>query len=217
MKSFGLKRASVVILFFVSVTCYSQETWYGEIAAYAGGGINDIFRYKELMGAPSYTGNGFFTGGASVRRIIKEWFSVEGGINFSEQYFTMHSAPTPEVITSSGHFGMLSLPVKARFDFLKYVFAEAGIVPGLQTGNTHSFDLSGLGLTAGLGLKYRFKSDIIITLGAYETQYAMLSLSGDNHPYTLSNTGLTAGVGYRFIRLGKCHCPEANVPRRKFF
>ena len=217
MKSFGLKRASVGILFFISVACYSQETWYGEIAAYTGGGINDIFRYNELMGAPSYTGNGFFTGGVSVRRIIKEWFSVEGGINFSEQYYTMHSAPTPEVITSSGHFGMLSLPVKARFDFLKYVFAEAGIVPGLQTGNTESFDLSGLGVTAGLGLKYRFKSDIIITFRAYETQYDILSFSNDDHPYILSNSGFTVGVGYRFIRLGKCHCPEANVPRRKFF
>lgn len=217
MKSFGLKRTSIIILFFVSIPCLSQETWYGEIAAFAGAGKNDVFRFNELDGAPSFSGNGFFTGGLSVRRFFKDWFSIEGGINFSEQYYTMHSAPTPEVTSSSGHFGMLSLPVKVRFDFLKYMFAEAGVVPGVQTGNSNYFDLSGLGLTAGLGAKFRFKSDIIITFRAYETQYALLSFSNESHPYTLSNTGFTVGVGYRFIRLGKCHCPEANMPRRKFF
>lgn len=217
MKSSGLKATSILVLLFISISCFSQETWYGEIAAYSGGGKNDLFRFNELYGAPSYTGKGYFTTGVSVRRFFRDWFSIEAGINFAEQYYTMHSAPDPETYTRSGNFGVLSIPVKTRFEFLKYLFAEAGIVPGLQTGNTGSFDLSGLGLTAGLGAKYRFKSDIIITLRAYETQYSLLSFSHDSHPYTLSNSGVTVGVGYRFIRLGKCHCPEANVPRRKFF
>jgi len=204
-------------MLLLSLPCLAQETWYGEIAAYAGGGTNDVFRFNELEGAASYDGNDFFTGGVSVRRIIRDWFSMEAGINFSEQRYIRHSAPMSDVLTSSGQFGMLSLPVKARFDFLKYLFADAGFVTGVQTGGSSSFDLSGLGLTAGLGVKYRFKSDIIISMRVYETQFALVSFSGEDHPYTLSNTGVTVGVGYRFIRLGKCHCPESNMPRRKFF
>lgn len=211
-------RRSLIILFsFISFTCFAQETWYGEIAYYNGGGINEIYRFKELIGAPSFAGNGFFTAGISARRFMNDWFSIEAGLNYSGNWYTKSSAPLPETYKTRGYAGIVSAPLKVRFDFLKYLFADMGIVPGFQSGSNGSFDLSGLGVTAGIGLKYRFKSDIIITVRAFQTQYSVVSFSGDDYPYTMSNAGVTAGIGYRFIRLGKCHCPEANVPRRKFF
>ena len=212
-----MKRSLIILMSLFSFTCFAQETWYGEIAYYNGGGVNDIYRFKELTGAPSFTGNGFFTAGLSVRRFINDWFSIEGGLNYSGNWYTKSSAPLPEVYTSKGYVNMISAPVKVRFDFLKYLFADMGIVPGFQSGQNGSFDISGVGATAGIGLKYRFKSDIIVTVRAFQTQYSIFSFSGDDYPYTMSNNGITAGIGYRFIRLGKCHCPEAKGPRRKFF
>jgi hypothetical protein len=212
-----MKRAVIVLMFFISIPCLAQETWYGEIAFYTGGGVNDVFRVNELDGAPSFSGDGFFTGGLSVRRMVHSWFSVETGINFSSQRYIMHSAPLPESDSSKGRFGMFSLPVKARFDFLKYMFTDAGISADFQAGPNRFSGLSGIGLTAGLGAKYKFKSDLIVTVRAYGSQLALIHFSQKDHPYTLFNSGVTLGVGYQFIKLGKCHCPGGKTPGRKFF
>ena len=212
-----MKRNLFLIFFVLCLPCAAQETWYGEIGVYGGGGVNDIFRIRELIGAGSYSGNGFYTGGVRVRRMIGDWFSVESGVSYSGQMYTMHSAPVPETHTSTGSFGMLSVPVIARADFLKYLFADAGVIAGLQTGSSQPGDLSGIGLTAGVGLKYQFKSDVILTLRGFGTQHSLLRFSHDDYPYTLLNTRITIGIGYRFIHLGKCHCPEGNTPGRKFF
>jgi hypothetical protein len=212
-----MKRAVLLLTILISLSCAAQETWYGEIAVYGGGGTNDIFRFNELDGAASFYGDGFYTGGLRVRRIVRDWFSVESGIGYSGQLYTMHSAPMPESYSSSGHFGMVTIPVNGRFDFLKYAFADIGIIAGFQTGSYGSDNLSGLGLTGGLGLCYKFKSDIIITARAYTSQFSLLHFIPEDYPHNLSNSGITIGVGYEFIRLGKCHCPEGNNPKRKFF
>ena len=204
-------------MIIISIPSLAQETWYGEIAVYGGGGTNDIFRFNELDGAASFTGNGFYTGGIRVRRIIRDWFSVESGLSYSLQSYTMRSAPTPETYTSSGNFGMMALPVIVRFDFLKYIFADAGVIAGLQTDSYDADNLSGLGFTAGLGLSYTFKSDIMITARAYTTEFGLLHFNPEEYPHTLLNTGLTLGIGYNFISLGKCHCPEGKKPQRRFF
>ena len=36
----------------VSLTVKGQDTWYGEIALYGGGGTNDIFREYRVMTGP---------------------------------------------------------------------------------------------------------------------------------------------------------------------
>jgi len=195
----------------------AQETWYGEVGVYLGGGTNDIFRFEELEGAGSYNGDGFYTGGVMVRRMFGEHFSLVSGINYAEQKYTGKSAPLPEVHSSPGRFGMLSVPVNARVDFLRYLFADAGIIAGFQIGSSGTDDFSGIGLNAGIGVKYKFKSDIILSLRAYGNQHSILRFSPVEYPHTLLNTGITIGIGYRFIRLGNCHCPEGNNPGRRFF
>lgn len=211
-------KGKILILFiFISLSCNAQKTWYGEIALYGGGGANDIFRYKELIGAASFDGNSFYSGGVRARRMVGEWFSVESGLGYSFQKYTMHTAPLPEVTTTTGSFGYLTVPLNARADFLRYFFADAGIVAGVQLGDPDTDDISGLGLAAGAGAYYRFRSDVIITLRAFTAQYGVLHFYQGDNAHTLSNKGITLSVGYRFIRLGKCHCPEGDAPGRKFF
>lgn len=213
------KMKGLYIIFFLllSANSIAQKTWYGEIAAFGGGGANDIFRFKELVGAASFSGNGFYTGGIRVRRFVGEWFSLETGLSFSEQKYTMHSAPIPDVDVTSGRFGLLTVPAVARVDFLKFLFVDAGVVAGLQLGDYGDDDLSGLGVTAGLGVSYRFESDMILTARAFANQHALVHFTAEEYPHTLFNSGITIGIGYRFIKLGKCHCPDGNYPGRKFF
>ena len=203
-------------LLLVSGVCSGQKTWWGEIGGSAGGGANDIFRFRELVGAGSVTGQGFWTAGLETRRLFGDHFSVETGLLYSHQYYFTSPAPGIGGEYVSGSFGLVTAPVTARVDFLKWFFADAGALFAVQTGFSDIENMTGLGATVGAGIQYRFKSDVFIRLRAYAMQYGLLHFMPDDYPRTMLNSGMTLGVGYRFIRLGSCNCPDDKNPVRKF-
>ena len=211
-----MKRKILILFLFLSQLCAAQDTWYGEIALFGGGGRNDIFRTNELTGAGSVTGTGMWTTGIDVRRLFGDHFSLESGLGYAHQYYYTRPAAGIPGEDTPGNFGVITIPVTARFDFLKWFFADAGIIASLRTGTSYS-EMTGMGVTLGAGFQYNFKSDIFIRIRAYGNQYALLHFMPENYPYTLWNSAVTIGVGYRFIRLGKCNCPDDNSPRRKFY
>ncbi len=202
-------------LLLASGVCSGQRTWWGEYSVFAGGGDNEIFRFQELIGSGSVTGTGVWTAGFDLRRLFGDHFSVETGISYSHQYYYTSPAPFIPGEDRPGDFGIISLPLTARVDFLKWFFADAGAVAGFQTGFSRLDDMTGLGVILGAGFQYNFKSDIFFRVRAYAAQYALLHFMPEDHPQTLTNGGVTVGVGYRFIRLGRCNCPADNAPRRR--
>ncbi|MDX9903976.1 MAG: outer membrane beta-barrel protein [Bacteroidales bacterium] len=202
-------------LLLASGVCSGQRTWWGEYSVFAGGGDNEIFRFQELIGSGSVTGTGVWTAGFDLRRLFGDHFSVETGISYSQQYYYTSPAPGIPGEDRPGDFGIISLPLTARVDFLNWFFADAGAVAGFQTGFSRLDDMTGLGVILGAGFQYNFKSDIFFRVRAYAAQYALLHFMPEDHPQTLTNGGVTVGVGYRFIRLGRCNCPADNAPRRR--
>lgn len=197
--------------------CAAQDTWYGEVALFGGGGTNDIFRVNELDGAGSVTGTGMWSTGIDVRRLFGDHFSIETGVGYSHQdYYTSPAAGISGEDTP-GNFGIITIPLTARFDFLRWFFADAGIVGTMQTGSSRVDNMTGLGVTLGAGFQYNFKSDIFIRIRTFGSQYALLHFMPEDYPQTLWNSGVTLGAGYRFIHFGKCNCPDDNSPRRKFY
>jgi opacity protein-like surface antigen len=203
-------------LSLVSVPCRGQGTWWGEYSFFAGGGDNQIFRFKELIGSGSVTGTGMWTAGFDMRRLFGDHFSIETGLSYAYQNYYTSPAPGIGGADRQGRFGMLAMPMKARFDFLKWFFADAGVLFALQPGDSDIDNMTGLGVTLGVGYQYNFPSDVFIRIRAYGSQYGLLHLFPEDYPRTLSNTGVTLGVGYRFIYLGRCNCPDDNSPRRRF-
>ena len=203
-------------LLLVSGICSGQKTWWGEASGFAGGGDNDIFRFQELEGSGSVTGTGMWTAGADLRRLMGDHFSIGTGLSYSHQYYYTSPAPGTGGTDTPGSFGLVTVPVIVRADFLKWLFADAGVLFSVQTGDSRADDMSGLGATLGAGVQYRFRSDIFIRVRAYAAQYGLVHLSPETYSQTLLNGGITLGVGYRFIRLGSCNCPDDKNPVRKF-
>lgn len=202
-------------LLLASVACNGQKTWWGEYSAFAGGGDNEIFRFQELDGSGSVTGQGYWTAGVDLRRLVGDRFSIGTGLSYSHQYYFTSPAPGIDGADRPGSFGLITLPLTCRVDFLKWFFADAGPVISFQAGLSDIDNMTGLGATVGAGYQYRFKSDVFFRIRAYAAQYCLVHFIPDDHPRTLTNAGVTAGVGYRFIRLGKCNCPADNSPRRR--
>lgn len=204
-------------LLLASVTCNGQRTWWGEYSVFAGGGGNEIFRFNELIGSGSVTGTGMWTAGFDMRRLFGDHFSIETGLSYAHQYYYTSPAPGIGGEDRPGMFGMLAMPMKARVDFLKWFFADAGVLFALQPGISDIDNMTGLGVTLGAGFQYNFQSDVFIRIRAFGNQYGVLHLFPEDYPRTLSNGGVTLGVGYRFIYLGRCNCPDDNLPRRRFY
>ncbi|MDZ7632909.1 MAG: outer membrane beta-barrel protein [Bacteroidales bacterium] len=204
-------------LFLASGVCSGQKTWWGEYSFFGGGGTNDIFRFSELDGAGSVTGTGMWTAGFDMRRMFGDHFSIETRLSYSHQKYYTSPAPGIEGEDLPGSLGMLTMPVTARLDFLRWFFVDAGPFLALQTGSSHIDNMTGLGATLGAGFQYNFRSDIFLRVRAYGAQYGLLHFTREEYPQTMSNAGLTLGVGYRFIRLGKCNCPDDNRPGRRSY
>ena len=210
------RRFAIIFLLLLPLLSSGQETWWGEYSFFAGGGVNDLFRIKELIGSVSVTGDGMWTAGADLRRLSGDHFSFETGLSYSHQYY--HTSPDPLLGGTylKGNFGLISLPLTARIDFLKWLFADAGAIISVQVGEgDFGANMTGLGATVGIGLQHTFKSDVFIRVRAYAGQYALVHFIAEDNPYTLWNSGVTAGIGYRFIRLGHCNCPADNSPQRR--
>ncbi len=202
-------------LLLATCVCSGQKTWWGEYSVFAGGGDNEIFRFEELLGAGSVTGTGVWTAGADVRRLIGDHFSIGTGLSYSHQYYYTSPAPGIPGEDRPGNFGLITIPVTVRVDFLKWFFADAGAAFSLQTGLSRTDNMTGLGATLGAGFQYNFKSDLFFRVRAYTSQHGLLHFIPEDYPQTLTNAGVTAGVGYRFIRLGKCNCPDDNSPHSR--
>jgi opacity protein-like surface antigen len=212
-----MKKWIILFALMIPLFCAGQRTWWGEYALHAGGGVNDIFRFEEPLGAGSVTGTGIWTMGFDMRRLFGDHFSIETGVSYAHQYYYTSPAPGIGGEDQPDRFGMLAMPVKARVDFLKWFFADAGALFALQPGTSLVDNMTGLGVTFGAGLQYNFKSDVFIRLRAYGNQYGLLHLIPEDHPQMLTNSGVTLGVGYRFIHLGRCNCPDDNLPRRRIY
>ncbi len=202
-------------LLLASGICSGQKTWWGEVSGFAGGGDNEIFRFQELEESETVTGTGLWTAGMDLRKLLGDHFSLGTGLSYSHQYYTSPASGIGGADTP-GSFGLVTVPVMVRADFLKWFFADAGALLAMQTGIYREDNMSGLGATLGAGIQYRFRSDIFIRVRAFATQYGLLHFSPGNHPLTPLNGGVTVGVGYRFIRLGSCNCPDDKNPVRKF-
>ncbi|MDX9773384.1 MAG: outer membrane beta-barrel protein [Bacteroidales bacterium] len=212
-----MKKRIIFVVWLIPLLCSGQGTWYGEYSVFGGGGTNDIYRFRELDGAGSVTGTGMWNGGIDLRRLIGDHFSIETGISYAHQYYYTSPAPGIEGEDSPGSLGMITIPVTARLDFLKWFFADAGALFGIQAGIPNFENMSGLGATVGAGFQYMFKSDVFVRVRAYGSQYGLLHFFPDDYPRTLFNSGITVGIGYRFIHLGSCNCPADNSPRRRFY
>lgn len=213
-----MRSRLVILLLLIAQAGVSQGTWYGEIALSGGGGTNEVFRYREPVGAASYAGRGMWSAGADLRRLFGDHFSLETGVSYSRQYYLM--SPAPGITGEDMHdsFGLITVPLAARADFLKWFFADAGIGVSFQAGSSYTDDMTGLVAMLGAGFQYNFKSDLFVRVKAFASQYGLIHFMPEDNHQVLLNSGLTVSFGYRFIHLGRCNCPHDNAfPRRKFF
>ncbi|MFW6095887.1 MAG: hypothetical protein ACOC8S_05575, partial [Bacteroidota bacterium] len=88
-----MKRTFIIIVFFLLASFQSlraqesKELKSGKIGIFSSYGVNEVFRFEELIGAASYNGDNFFTGGISYALNMNKWLEIETGLEYAKHKF----------------------------------------------------------------------------------------------------------------------------------
>jgi hypothetical protein len=169
-----------------------QKTLWAVMYAPGSGDIN----IHNVLGDFGYENQSVNTFGLSYTHTIKKFLSFETGIN----YLTANVKETSFFTgTRYDQIKMITIPVLAKLSFLKYLYADFGLLLDFQTNyNSNSLapDQSGIGLEGGVGAKYNF-GKLMLFVDPY-LQYHGLTQFNKGRGFELLNTGVKLGLGYNF-------------------
>ena len=180
----------LITLIFLSFQSFGQSK--NNISLLYGFNANAIDIHGAIgdYGYQDKTGQSF---GLSYTRSFNELFSIETGLLYSSNKAELTTIG-PAGGVYAGEIHMLSVPVLAKFTFLKYLYGEGGVVIDHQT-NYQSDGIvdsqSGVGLEIGIGGKYNL-GPMSIFVNPYYTGH---KFSGRNN---LMEAGARFGLGYNF-------------------
>ena len=157
----------------------------------------DIHRAMGDFGFTDQRGNIF---GLNYNRRLTKAFSLESGLYFATDDILFDSFSSGNRVEKKEQVKMITIPVYAKLHFLKYLFADAGILADFQanySSDSHLNNQSGLGYELGLGGKYDF-GRIQIFVNPYVQYHNVVKFSSSQRSFNLMNFGYKFGVGYGF-------------------
>ncbi|OFY38767.1 MAG: hypothetical protein A2X18_08820 [Bacteroidetes bacterium GWF2_40_14] len=200
-----MKHIRIFVLSFLCITYASQvfaqntqqainkifkgKTTVGIIYSFGDNSLNSSMNF---VGGPGYYGKGFYGLGARVSMEIMNNLDIVTGVTLTGNKFevTPPYTGTP-VLTRSMNLNVFSIPLFAKFHFLKFLYVSGGPVFNLNGGER---DLNGIGAGADFGGEYSFNNGIVLSFGPFIRVIGVLPWKN----YKLINSGVNFGIGYRF-------------------
>jgi len=134
--------------------------------------------------------------GFTYTRNLAGPFSLETGLLFANDKIQLNS-DLPGIYQGS-HFGevkIVSIPVYAKFTFLKHLYADGGLLYDNETSDPNNSvvgDQTGLGAELGIGGKYSF-GPVTLFVNPYWHAYNITRTQNN-----LVEIGVKFGLGYNF-------------------
>ena len=197
-----IKCFTFLLIFFPFIKGFSNENTITKKRAgitFSSFGDCDIIRFQELDGAASYSSDYFFALGLSYQHSLNEMFAIETGIEYARYNIIVHPNVPPNVNFDPyrDNFSLMSIPVKARLNFLKLCFLDAGILIDVDAGLSDPIDSqTGIGANIGAGLNYDFKFGLSIFANPYTKIHALIPFSMEKYPQRVIETGIRFGLMY---------------------
>lgn len=187
-----------LLLALLSAKVYCQSK--NNFSFVFGAGSNDI----RLIGpgGPGYKGNGEIIYGLNYTRSITKMLSIETGLEYSVNnlLWDYEDAYAPSFTPQKGSIRMLSVPLYANFTFLRYVFADVGIVADFETNynstNTITPKQTGIGFATGIGGKYNVDR-MTLFVNLFLQAHSIITFQNEGSG-SLLNSGVKFGIGYGF-------------------
>jgi hypothetical protein len=194
-----MKLKLILVLLFFATQAYSQtKNTLAVLYAPGSGNIN----IHGAIGDFGYVEKPSKSFGLGYIRQINKTLSLETGLRYSQ-------TDIEESVISYGGSGlrlhdqlnMVSIPLLAKLTFLKYLYIDMGFDIDFQTNYSSASvapSQSGVGLEAGIGAKYSYKS-VILFVSPYLQHHSITRFGSNNgQNFELMSTGVKFGLGYNF-------------------
>ncbi len=154
-------------------------------------GSADLFADSDLIGGPTYIGRGFNRIGLWLVRDLSRNTDIHFTASYTDNRFNINAPYTgTPVVSRPGSVKHYAVSVFARYHFFKYLYAGAGPVFGISSGER---DISGIGAGGIFGAEYNFGNGIVISFGPYASVHGLLPAK----TYKLLNAGVSFSIGYK--------------------
>ena len=168
---------------------------------FASFGGDELLHFQNLVGAASYGSDNFFAIGVNYVRGINKWLDFETSLEFSKHNMYINGSSLSGEYTPSRKVvpKLINIPLTVRANFLKYFFANGGIMVDIDVADSDDYDKqTGLGAMMGIGAKYDFSSGLSVFVNPYIKGHSLLPFTTDNYHRRLMNAGIRLGVMYNF-------------------
>lgn len=200
-QAFKKMRLNIILLPFICLLpalVFGQTSGKGKIGVtYSVGGASSF--NSGLVGAPCYE----FTNATSCGLIYLspktksiEW---ETGVNYS--LFNIKTTPAPGIDgeISNSTMTLIDIPLGVRATFADYLFANGGMLIGLEMTNYSTFDnQSGFGIYGGVGGNYDFKFGGSVFINPYVKLHSLIPFSAWKNHSRVLDYGVKVGIMYSF-------------------
>ncbi|HKL38759.1 MAG TPA: hypothetical protein VJ876_07660, partial [Bacteroidales bacterium] len=146
------------------------------------------------------SGKHFYTVGLDYLVALNKTFDVETGIEYSRHKMMVDPNLPPSMDRSEYpiYLNILTVPVAARVNFLKYFFFSAGGMLNLDVSGSDGADSqTGLGACVSLGVRYNFEPGISAFINPYMKAVGLLPFVPDDYHQRLMESGWRFGILYR--------------------
>lgn len=195
-------KTSLTLLFtFLCLYCLAQQTNQTKVSVFFAQGENDYFTFEPLEGEGSTDGKGYFQLGFNYKRPISNHFSFEYGLGYARHDFESRPAAMPGMngATTDHTMSLLSLPLSMRFDFLKFLFLQAGTsFTADLSADDHLNNQNGFGIHLGIGAQYTFKNGIGLFVNPTTKIYSLIPLGTEKYQHHVSESATLFGLSYAF-------------------
>ena len=198
-----LLTAILALLLTLCVHAQEQEKASNNVSVgitFSSFGDNALVHFEPLVGAASYSGKWFYSLGVDYIVPISQSFDFETGIEYSRHKIMVdpNLPPSMDKPEYPIHIDILTVPVAARVNFLKYFFFSAGGMLNLDVSGRGGTDTqTGLGAFASLGFQYDFDSGLSAFVSPYIKAHALLPFFPDDYHRRLMVSGWRFGILYR--------------------
>jgi hypothetical protein len=177
-------------LILISAKAFSQSK--NNISVVYGITANSV-DIHNVIGDFGYNDRSGYEVGMNYFYSLSHSFALGTGLVYSENKIQLTTIG-PAAAVYNQTIAMVTVPVYARYSFLKYLYAQGGLVADHQLNYSRNSDIrdqSGVGIELGIGGRYSFGAGSVFVNPFY-------CLHGINASMNLIDAGVRFGIGYHF-------------------
>jgi hypothetical protein len=162
-------------------------------------GNNHVFRFNELLGAASYSGENSNTIGICYVYGLNKWLETETCLEYSWHNIIINPNLPPNMDNSprKANFSLINIPVTLRANFLRYLFLNGGLILDIDASKNFPIDSqTGIGAILGVAIKYDFNFGVSAFINPYTKVHSLIPFSFENYHQRLWENGLRIGITY---------------------